>query len=477
MSRFYACLVLLAGFCCLLPQPTQAQETTKYRLEGTVVEKESGEAVPLVTVHLDSLKTGTVANLDGFFSFELPPGRYRLRVEAIGYVKTEVDVDLTSGSIKDVRIEIDFRSATLADVVIRPGVNPALRIVNNAIKNRKNNRLEGIEVYEYESYNKTTITLNNISQRKLDKSLVLAPTKKFIRERAGDTALVDSNKRYKLGVFISETISNVYYRKPDRKEIVRAKQTTGADNADETNMVQQLLANVEVYDNYIQVLEKEFVSPLATGATMNYAYMLIDTIYAGQDSIFGIQIIPKRKYDKVFRGVMYIESGSWALKKLDVRMNVDPNINFVEDIRIRQEFDTVGGKWVPTVKDVEIDFKNGDNAIGLIGRTVTVYRNYRLGEERDDRYYRGELQEVDDDAFTKDSTYWLQQRGTALEKSDELAYAFMDDLKRRTVWQVILTIQEAITVAKKRVGPVDLGPYSRLTGFNPVEGFRTQIGV
>jgi len=174
---------------------------------------------------------------------------------------------------------------------------------------------------------------------------------------------------------------------------------------------------------------------------------------------------------------MYIESGSWALKKLDVRMNADPNINFVEDIRIRQEYDQVDGRWVPVVKDVEIDFQNGKDATGLLGRTVTVYRNYKIGEERETRYYRGELQEVDTGAFEKDSTFWRLQRGSPLEKSDELAYEFMEDLRKRTIWQIILTINEAITVGKKRFGPIDVGPYSRLSGFNPVEGFRTQLGV
>ena len=210
---------------------------------------------------------------------------------------------------------------------------------------------------------------------------------------------------------------------------------------------------------------------------MNYNFYLFDTLFVGNDSIFAIRLLPKRSYDKVFKGLIFIESSNWALKRVDLRMNTDPNINFVEDIQIRQEYDNIQGHWMPVIRDVQVDFKNGEKAVGLIGRNATFMRDIVLDDPKPNAFYKGEAVELKDDAFQKDSTFWKAERYSQLERSDQLAYEFIEDLQKQNIWKVIQIISEIITIGKKRWGMVDIGPYSRLFSFNRVEGFRNQLGV
>jgi hypothetical protein len=475
-NRFFLIILFILLFFCSGVSVLQAQQTKTYIISGQVIEDESNEPAALINVTIDSLQLGAATNLEGEFNLTVPSGKHKLTVKSIGYEEANIWVEVKDTALTGIEIRLKIPTANIEVVEIYAGENPAHRIIRNAHKNRNRNRIDKLEAYEYESYNKTTVTLNNISQQKLDKSVFLAPTRKFINAHKTDSAIVDSSKKYKLGIFISEAVSNIYYHKPKKKEIIVGRQTTGIEN-NESNFITALLANVDLYDNYVEILEQQFLSPIAAGALMNYKYYLVDTVFVGQDSIFAIQVVPKRKFDKVFKGMIYIESSTWALKKADLRMNEDPNINFVEGIRIRQEFIKVDSFWMPTIKDIEVDFKNQDNKIGFVGRTATFMKNYVIGKPRPKAFYDGEVIEMKDEAYGRDSSYWLKQRQSPLEQSDKLAYQFMDDLKKRSIWQLIIFINELTSTGRKTVGFVDIGPYSKVIGYNGVEGLRLQIGA
>src|SRR5690606_11518003 len=64
-----------------------------------------------------------------------------------------------------------------------------------------------------------------------------------------------------------------------------------------------------------------------------------------------------------------------------------------------------------------------------------------------------------------------------LERSDVLGYALIDDIRNQGIWKWIMWTGQLLTVGGKRAGQFVIGPYARLAGWNPVEGFRTQVGI
>lgn len=451
-----------------------------YRVSGVVVDPEFNRPIELATLQVDTLEVGGSSNLDGEWELYLPPGTWQIRVLQLGYIDTAYTVTVTDAAVEGLRFYLVPNTQTLLEeVTVRGKESPANRIIKNATKHREDNRLTSLKAYHYRSYNKTTLTLDNISEKKLEHSLFLRPARDYIQGNAQDTAMVDSTGNYKIGVFVNEVVSDVYQREGlPRKEVVLATRGSGFESA-ETGLVTGLLANADFYNSYITILERQFLSPIAPGALMNYNFFWLDTIVetGSPDTLYGILVVPKRPYDRVFKGWIYIQGGSWAIRRVDVKMNADPNINFIEDIRIKQEFKPVEGQWVPIMKDIQVDFKNTEKKMGFQGRSITFFQDYVLNEPKPDDFYLGETIVLNDSATHRDSSYWIQNRQSPLERSDQLAYGLVDHIQTLPIWKAIKLANEFLATGKKRWGKVDIGPYSKVAGFNNVEGLRTQLGI
>lgn len=453
----------------------QPQVLPKYKVSGVVIDSVTNEVMPLVPVMIAGTPTGTNTNLDGEFFFSLRNGTYIFEIKYLGYEPFRDTILVQDKDVTGLRFFLKPLSSTLEEVVITPGENPADRIVRNAIKHRRENSMDKLEAYEHDAYNKLVITLDNIKEDRLDKGL-LKPIGGFLRAHAGDSAAIDTNQRYKFAIFISETISKVYYKKPGkRKEVISASQASGVEN-NEYNLLSSLLTEITLSANYISFLGKQFMNPVADGAFGNYKYFITGLEVTDRDTTWCIEIYPKRPFDAVFKGRMYIENKRWGVRKIDLTMNTDPNINFVEGIRIRAQADEVNGNWVTTLSDVEVNFKNDPNKVGIIGRTSSMKYNYTLNQPKDDKFFKETL-EIEIGAGDKQKEYWKESRRSPLEHSEQLGYNLIDTLKTKSIWTIVINTMEFVTTGKKEFKYFSIGPYSQLFTFNVIEGPRNRVGL
>ena len=65
------------------------------------------------------------------------------------------------------------------EVIIKPGENPAWRIIRNTIANKPFNNKNKLTAYQYESYNKVEFDLSRIPKEMRDKK-IFKPVKLFI---------------------------------------------------------------------------------------------------------------------------------------------------------------------------------------------------------------------------------------------------------------------------------------------------------
>jgi Family of unknown function (DUF5686)/CarboxypepD_reg-like domain len=453
----------------------------KVKLSGVVRDSVTQELLPLVGVVLDGTTYGVNTNLDGEFLIVVPPGKYRLVVRAPGY-KPYADSVWVQGEGAVANVEMQPVSMSLADVLITSkAVNPAHRVIRNAIAQRRKNKFDKIDAYEYESYNKLVLTMDNVTDRFLNSKLVRGVGKQ-VQDILGDSLHNDSSK-YKIAGFVSESVSKFYYLKPDhKKEEILAVQTSGVKGS-EYNLLSSMFLQIDMYDNNVVVVDRTFLSPIAEGAFVDYDYQLISIESYGQDTLYGIQVIPKRPFDPVFKGTVYIDNHDWALNRLDLALNDNPNINFVEDIRIRQEYGKVDTFWVPTLLDIEVDFQNsvmkrkGGEGIGVIGRSSAYLYNYVINQPREPKFYQQELVEVMRDADFKDSTYWAEMRKSPLDKSEQLGFALVDSLKSRGVLDFYINATRLVVWGTYKLPKWEFGPYFYLLSFDQAEGWRTRCGA
>lgn len=457
---------------------------TLYRISGTVKEADTGEPLAFCRIRLDSTQIGSMSNDEGGFQLEAPAGSYTLVAYYVGYKPWKKTIRIESGQpLPILDIQLELNDAIEEIVITGKAINPAHRVIRNAIANRKQNSFEKIDAFEYSAYNKMVISMDKITDAFLNQRL-LRKASGVIESIRQDSVVQDSGK-YKLAVFVSESMSRAYFCKPGQaKEEIQAVKTSGVANS-EYNLLNSMVTNLNVYDNFIVILEKQFMSPIAEGAFSNYDYFIRNIQTEGTDTLWGIEIIPKRKYDKVFKGTIYIDNRDWAVNRIDLTMNDNPNINFIENIRIRQAFFKQDSFWIPSLMDVEVNFINGivkgkqGDGPGLIGRVSSYRFDYVVNQPRRPSFYKQEAIEFQQGAERKgtDTAFWNNNRVIPLDQSEQLGYALVDSLKSRGFLDFYINTIRLITFGVKEFKYFDLGPYFYIVGFNQVEGPRTRMGL
>jgi len=95
-------------------------------IRGTVFDDGFGESLPGVTIFLEGTTMGTLTDLDGKFSLEVPPGVYTLRVSYISYETMHIkDLEVKSGEVtllENLRLKessIELNEVTITAKVVR----------------------------------------------------------------------------------------------------------------------------------------------------------------------------------------------------------------------------------------------------------------------------------------------------------------------------------------------------------------------
>ncbi len=79
-------------------------------LTGVVTDSRTGEEIPGVNIYIPDLERGTSTNLDGRYTIEnIPVGDYRVTFTFIGYIRQEVNVNISTGSnTRNLELEQDL---------------------------------------------------------------------------------------------------------------------------------------------------------------------------------------------------------------------------------------------------------------------------------------------------------------------------------------------------------------------------------
>ncbi|MCB9231529.1 MAG: carboxypeptidase-like regulatory domain-containing protein [Bacteroidia bacterium] len=467
-------ILILAGFVA---------NAQKVKISGTVVDGESYERMPLISVYLNNTEFGVNSNLDGEFTIFAPAGTYSLIAKTPGYRPYLDTITVDTAGLIGLILEMKPISAQLDEVLITSKyVNPAIRIVKNAVKNKKHNRMDKIDAFEYESYNKLVLTMDKLTDKYLN-NFVLKGAKNVISGVYFDSTHTDTSK-FDLAVFFSESVSRFYYKKPGhKKEEILAVRATGMKEGNAYNLLNSMVLQIDIYDNHVKLQERQFLSPVAESALLDYDFQIINAEIDGRDTIFGLSILPKRPYSLLFKGTMYIDNKDWAINRIDLSMNSDPNINFIEDFRIRQEYKKQEGFWVPTVLDLEVDFQNGitkrkgGDGVGLIGRTSAYLYDYKLNQPKPQEFFDQEVLEIKSGADSQTEDFWEQARRSPLDQSEALGMKWIDSLQTTGLLDRYVNWIFLIAYGTKEFKYFEVGPYYYLLGNNRAEGWRVRCGI
>jgi len=119
-----------------------------------------------------------------------------------------------------------LEGVNLTEIVVKPGENPAHRIIRNVIAHKEFNNKRELDAYQYETYNKVEFDLNRIPKEMRERK-VFKPIQ-FVFDNVDS---LNSGEKPSLPIFITEAISDIYYRSDPslKKEVIRANKITGIE--------------------------------------------------------------------------------------------------------------------------------------------------------------------------------------------------------------------------------------------------------
>lgn len=468
------CLLCLALLFLTICAGAFAQVT---KIRGTVMDGASGETLPFVNIVIPGTTTGTLTGFNGEYTLDFRATGDSIRAFLIGY--NEVTRAFHAGQFQVIDFVLTPRNLDLPEVTIRYSGNPAERILDSLIRNKERNTYQSFDTYSYEAYTKIQLDANNISERFRNRKIL--KDFEFVWSYLDTSTL--TGKAY-LPVFLSETMSDFYFRRNPRtrREIIRASSISGLDNPSLSQFLGHLSEQVNIYDNFIPLFEKNFVSPVADFALSYYKYYLVDSVMIGNNRCYHLMFKPRRKQELTFTGNLWVTDTTWAVRKFRMHIADDANINFINEMEIEQEFAKVDTlPWMLTKDVLNADFNiltDSKMTIGFYGKRTSLYSDFRFNLPENEKVFRLSSDVViDRQASSRPEAFWEQARPEKLNETEKGIYQMVDSVKAMPAFKTYSDILYGIFTGYLSWGKFELGPYASLFSYNGNEGARFRLGV
>ncbi|MCW3083399.1 MAG: hypothetical protein JWP12_765 [Bacteroidetes bacterium] len=449
--------ILLIFFCLI-----SAKIVAQFTLEGKVVDAGNKQALAFVNIGITGQAGGASTDIDGKFKLTSTQPFTQIVFTYVGYES----ITYTIGRDKNVLIRMQKKAYDLNAVEILPGENPAHRIIKLATKNRDKNNPDKISSYVCNTYSKTYYDL--------------VPNTDEAGSRA-DSLKADSLKS-RLKIFIEsahvlmmESVTERKFLYPENtKETVLATKVSGFKDPSFSTSATDLQP-FSFYDDYFKILGKDYLNPITGGSTSRYLFILQDTLFQGNDSVFIISFRPmKGKNFDGLEGVLYINSNGYAIQNVIA----SPYDKGLIEIKIQQQYAFVAGKqWFPEQLNYELHYKKYPSK--LMGMRLTG-KSYITNVQLDVPLKKREFDEktivMADDAAHKGDDYWKTHRIDSLDIKEQKTYKVIDSLGKREHFDRVLNVVEALTTLQIPVSIISID-LNKIIGINDYEVIRGGIGL
>lgn len=404
--KYFFTLFIAAFFSVLI----NAQH---YNLTGKVTDNLTRKPLSYANIRIAGTNTGTSASLDGKFLLKLPEGNTKIICSFIGYVSDTLEIKIAGN--KELEILLNPVSIELGEVLVKPGINPAIAVIENAVRSKKV-RNQKLNNYEFHAFSKAVMRSNRD----------FATSGRGISVSPFGTSTSDSNELKIAGIMENE--SRGFYSKPDfYKDIIVARKQT-ANFPSRVNILTGSRILVNFYDELVNFGGFNIPSPISDEALDYYYYYIKDSLAFNNSTIYQINFSPEKSSKPGFTGDIFIAKDDYTLRKVDVSLNAAANPGGVFDsLRIFQQYLEYDGIFMPI--DYRITGQMGFLGLKFAFDFGTVMNNYRINKTMDVDLNDKVIVKVNPDADKKDSVYWSDFQTIPVTLEESRAYVKFDSLK------------------------------------------------
>lgn len=451
-------------------------------IKGKVVDAQTKETIPFAYVQIVNTANGTTTDIDGNFTLNTKTLPFSIKISFVGY-KTET-IEISSNRSKSLEVKLTPESKLLEEVIVKPKGyknrnNPALELMEKVITNKSTNKQDATQYYKNEKYEKILFGLSDIKpefkQKKAFRNFQFAFNN-------SDTTMLKGKEV--LPIYLKEGISDYYFRKTPKseKEIPKANKMVSFDGylSDQgiTEYLKYMYQNINIYNNDITFLTNRFLSPVASTASAFYKFYIIDTSLVVKDKCVKVFFSPRNKTDLLFQGYLYVMlDSSYAIRKIDMTVNKDINLNWVKHVNIVQLFEKSGNQgWFKTTDDIKIDFGLTSGGTGIFGQRMVSYKNFEFNLFEIEKQLDARESDVSDSINKHNEDYWTLHRHLQLSKSERGTYAIIDSVQKIPAFRRAMNITLLLLFGYRDMGYFEIGPVNTFYSYNPIEGARIRFG-
>ncbi len=448
-------------------------------IAGVVKDSHSEEPIPFASLQFKNSTIGKLSDSAGSFIFYLSQWPSdTLEVTCVGYQPYFFPIDKLSDSIL---LNIKMERGTFSETAtVRVKINKGLFLWKKIVQHKPYNDRYRFSNFSYELYNKLELDLKNINFQKFSKFKPLKPVGDLINKN------IDTSEGLKyLPTFLTETLSDYYYQKnpKKRREIIKAANTNGLKNESAIKLLGGMDQVVNVYNNFIPVFDKSFVSPISDNGDYYYNYRVVDTQQIANNRFFHLVFTPKRKGGDTFEGDCWVHVGSFAIQKMNLRLGKEANVNFVDNLSLIQEYKLINDStWFLSKDKFVVDLSPlGKGKPGFIGRKTTTYRNIVINDTSvTNELRKNKIQEeiiTIKGADEKNKEFWGASRHEDLSKTEAGIIHMIDTLLNAPVFQKFTNTVNFIGTGYKNIGNYQIGPWYNWISSNSLEGLRLRFDL
>ena len=425
--------------------------------------------------------------MDGKFTIARHNG-WELTFSSVGFMPQTITVGPNTPSHLKIVLKEDSRS--LKEVVVKQKRerysrknNPAVELMKRVIAAKQRTNLENHEYYQYNKYQKITLSLNDIKPEDLETGKY--KNKSYVKDQVETSSY---NNKLILPVSIDETVTQHIYRKSpkEEKDIIKGQRSEGVNNVLQTGdilntLLKEVFTDIDIYDDHVRLMQYQFVSPIGETAISFYRYYIQDTVYVDRELCYHLEFIPNNQQDFGFRGELFVLADSTLhVKKCSFTLPKRTDVNFVQDMKITQEYTKLNNnEWVLTTDDLVAELK-------MFGADILVTKTTRLNEYAFDdlpnKLFKGRAKTKHEaDAMIRDDAFWNQYRVVGLTKGESSMNAFIHRIEQSKNFKWIIFGLRALvenyveTGSMRTKSKFDFGPVNTLISSNFVDKYRLRV--
>lgn len=304
MIKRLAILLLALGSWLLV----FSQETV---IVGDVTCAETGEPIPNANIYYQASSVGTSSNEEGSFVIKSDFSKKRvLVVSAVGYRTQRFQVE--PGIMAGIQVALSEKTSVLEEVYATPDDSYALALLARVKKNKPTDSRTS-------SASPVTQTkelyVSDIGSRQLKRRL-------WKSLQSGMITTEDSTLMMPL--YVSRQTGD---QKDERSIIMSPTDYSallGSNN------------NLNFYNNTVSVLDRAFLSPLASASNTYYKYYLADSVTTNAGKQYILHFRTKNPYYATFNGEMTIDSATSTLRAITASVPPQTSINYLKSVHVNQ---------------------------------------------------------------------------------------------------------------------------------------------